>query len=149
MKWLFGVLVLFVLLVSAALTDGQYTRLALTEARQEALGRDVTSDLARLDFDADGPQLVSISTHYRFYRSQTFYYRQWNTRDARCGRPIAFLMMLTPPTSILGRLLLGDRLQGEPLMETVGTVVGTVFEDRTFEMPVRPGQRLGPGPACL
>jgi hypothetical protein len=88
MKWLIGTLLLFVLLVCAVVADGHYARLALAEANQEALGRDVASDLVRLDFDADGPQLVSISTHYRFYRSQTFYYRLRDTWDLRCGRPM-------------------------------------------------------------
>ena len=147
MKWLIGTLVVFVLLVSAIVVDGHYTRLARTEALQEALERDVTSDLARLDFDARGPQLDSISTHYRFYRSRTFYDPVGNSTDMRCKRPIAFTITMGRPTSLLRRFLFGDPMNGEPQIESTGYVLGRVFEDRTFEMPTRPGRRLNPTPA--
>ncbi len=69
------------------------------------LDADMPELISQLDFDGPNIQLASINSHYRLYRSLTFFEREYNSSD-RTGREIAFSFKFFDPRSVRNRLLI-------------------------------------------
>ncbi len=99
------------------------------------LDADMPRLISQLDFDGSYIQSASIQSHYRFYQSQTFFQRLYDTSD-RTGRQIAFRFKIFRPRSVLNRLLITG-FNEEPQLEwpEQGETSAFIYADGGFDFP--------------